>query len=518
MMSRYLLLLPLLSMTARGAELTVTLDLGNRVTSDLVLVQPGSFQQGAPADEAGRGTDETLRAVKLTQPFYLGKTEVTRGQFAQFVKETNFRTEAEDGKSGGFGWDGRMLVQRAEFTWKNLGFPQTDADPVGCVTWFDAHAFCRWLSERTGRDFSLPWEAQWEYAARAGNQGMRPEGDPDAFVWTKTNALGQPHAAGQKPANAWGLQDMLGNQWEWCEDWYAPYPDGPATDPLQLNQNLSDKPRRVLRGGSWVKEPKVARHAARFRNDPRSRNADNGFRIMTLSLQGKPIGVTPQDQTTPRPVKAVPKPMSPVAPIPVTVPPAPAAPMTSQITPSSSGGGGWLWGLLLVPLLAVVALVKRLLGRPGTPPVPQAVRDNFSTSPTADGFWLQADTNPGSRIRWNCLAAGQAMQGVVEYEPGPSGQFIFTGAPPQNIDIVIIGTAAALGAYTSSSPHLSFRSGYDTSIPRYDENLGMLLPMSDETPAPPLPDVVIDPISEPSVNVSAPAEPMFPSRSEPSAY
>jgi hypothetical protein len=145
-------------------------------------------------------------------------------------------------------------------------------------------------------------------------------------------------------------------------------------------------------------------------------------------------------------------------------------------------------------------------------------RDNFTTTPTPDGFWLQADTNPGSRIRWNCLAAGQAMQGVVEYEPGPSGQFIFTGAPPQNIDIVIIGTAAALGAYTSSSPHLSFRPGYSTSTPRYDESPLVPMPMIDNPPAPPLPEVVIDPIPDSVSDAPAAAEPMFPSRSEPSAY
>lgn len=511
MTSKYFLLLPLLAMLAPGAEPTVSLDLGNRVTLDLVLVQPGSFQQGSPVEEVARGSDETLRSVKLTQPFYLGKTEVTRGQFAQFVKETNFRTEAEDGKSGGFGWDGAALVQRADFNWRNLGFPQTQADPVGCVMWLDAHAFCRWLSERTGRDFSLPWEAQWEYAARAGSQGARPDGEPNNTVWTNANALGRTHPAGQKPENAWGFEDMLGNQWEWCEDWYAPYPDGPATDPLQVNQNLSDKPRRVLRGGSWVKEPKLARYAARFRNDPRSRNADNGFRVMTLNLQGQQSLTSPQLLPTPIPVKTIPKAI-PLA----TPPPAPSPPPSNHLPPvpqSSSGVGGWLWALLVIPLLAIVAVVKRLLGRPGSPPVPQVARDNFTTTPTSDGFWLEADTSPGSRIRWTCLAAGQAMQGVVEYEPGPSGQFIFTGAPPQNIDIVIIGTVAALGAYTSSSPHLSIHSGYSSALPSYHP-----MPMNDEPPAPPLPEIVIDPMPEPPANDSTAAEPLFPSRSEPSAY
>ncbi len=149
-------------------------------------------------------------------------------------------------------------MQRKEFNWKNPGYKLQDDCPVTMLTYDDVFAFVFWLNdnEKAGRTFTLPTEAQWEYACRAGTTtpyySGAEEDDLKAIGWYAGNSDNSAHPVGKKKPNAFGLYDMSGNVFEWCRDWYGPYGDD-ATDPLQTSQKLSDKPRRVIRGGSWIK-------------------------------------------------------------------------------------------------------------------------------------------------------------------------------------------------------------------------------------------------------------------------
>jgi formylglycine-generating enzyme required for sulfatase activity len=433
-----LVLVLTLTAAASGAEPLATrgLDLGGGVQLDLVLVKKGTFRQGSPADEPLRGDDEPPRDVTLTHDFYLGRFPVTRGQFARFVQETGYRTEAEKGTSGGFGLVGTGLEQRPEFTWRNPGFPQTDDHPVTVVTYDDARAFLDWLSRKTGRRCQLPTEAEREYACRAGTTtpfyNGRAEKDADEIAWFRTNAGKGTKSVGARKPNAWGLHDMAGDVFEWCRDWYAPYAAGPVTDPEQTQPDRSGPPRRVLRGGSWFRDVAHCRSAARYRNTPASRNADNGFRVLAAVEAEVPPEGGLGTALAPR--------APDVPPAPEPVPPISAPPDGNE----PMGGFGpalpCCCGVGLVGLIPLVILLLRQVGRSGgveDGSVMHAPRPRVRHRVAADGFWLDdPDLRAGSTVRYRCRVAGEERTGEATVAPGPQGQFIYTGGMPSYVEIL----------------------------------------------------------------------------------
>ena len=144
---------------------------GKKISNDLgmefVYIPPGSFTMGSPSGEPERDDDEKQHRVTLTKGFYMQTTEVTVGQWRAFARETGYRTEAEIG-DGALGYTDSGWQKDKKLNWKNPGFSQSEKDPVTCVSWNDAQEYIQWLSKKDGAKYSLPTEAQWEYAARAG--------------------------------------------------------------------------------------------------------------------------------------------------------------------------------------------------------------------------------------------------------------------------------------------------------------------------------------------------------------
>jgi formylglycine-generating enzyme required for sulfatase activity len=284
----------------RSLRRVLLLSLGEGVTMQFVRVQAGTFQMGSPHGEKERRPDGERHSVEITRDFYMGKYEVTRGQFRAFVMNTGYRTEPETDGQGAWGYDedtGRIEGRKPKFNWKFTGFAQTDENPVVNVTWNDAEAFCRWLARRIKRAVRLPTEAEWEYSCRAGSATRFYSGEDAETLarvgnvadttakrkfpdWQSTIAAEDGYVftapVGRFLANRFGLHDLHGNAWEWCQDWLGPYGDLSAKDPVREDP----KEVRVMRGGSWGKRiPQICSAALRFSGAPPSRDMDVGFRV-----------------------------------------------------------------------------------------------------------------------------------------------------------------------------------------------------------------------------------------------
>ena len=249
----------------------------------MLMIMPGEFTMGS-TDEQGTLDERPPHRVKITRAFYLAACEVTNRQFRVFVEKKKHATDAEKTGLGGHVYDPetKALVRRPDVNFRKPGYkhPPADDEPVVQVTWADAKAFCDWLGQEEHLPYRLPTEAEWEYACRAGTTTRWSTGDDpaglDETAWTIRNADSHMHPVGKKKPNAWGLHDMHGNAWEWCDDWFGAYPAAPVTDPM----GLKNGDKKALRGGSWDYD-KLARtrSASRIPDPPDRAHFTHGFRV-----------------------------------------------------------------------------------------------------------------------------------------------------------------------------------------------------------------------------------------------
>ncbi len=251
----------------------------------LALIPPGEFIMGSPPSEFGRSQYELPHRVRITRPFYLAVHEVTVAQFRRFVTETGYRPYRASYSARDSRLDYSLRLSRPAGTgalsWDNPGFPQREDHPVVNVSWTDAVAFSRWLSEKENHTYRLPTEAEWEYACRAGTTrpySMATSGTAFAnvreiaadhqvarFSWLDGFKYTAP--VGSFPPNPLGLCDMHGNVGEYCSDYYQDsyYRSSPVCDPRcgDVHEKGGQDARRVLRGGAWDEPLYYARSASR---------------------------------------------------------------------------------------------------------------------------------------------------------------------------------------------------------------------------------------------------------------
>jgi formylglycine-generating enzyme required for sulfatase activity len=240
----------------------VTLDLGKGVTLELVRIEPGSFTMGSPESEADHDlSEEPQHKVTINKAFYVGKYEVTQKQW------------------------GVKRGPLSQFKGENL--------PTDGASWGDAKGWCADISKELGIVVRLPTEAEWEYACRAGTTTPWSSGATLTTDVANFKAANLEHTSpvGSHKANAWGLYDMHGNVWEWCEDTLQPdYTGAPADGSPWID--AQNKYNRVRRGGSWSDPAGNCRSAVRFgsagsEKEPDMRNNQVGFRVVVEVPTGK---------------------------------------------------------------------------------------------------------------------------------------------------------------------------------------------------------------------------------------
>jgi len=259
---------------------SVTLDIqGDDSQLELMLIPPGEFMMGDHS-QSQTAADAPAHRVKLTRPYYISSTEITNQLFRSFVNETKYETDAE--RTGGFGMAGGGWGKSPDYSWKNLGdLPVRDQAPAVNISWNDAAAYCNWLSKKTGDVYRLPTEAEWEYACRAGSStawffGAQAD-EMENYAWFLNNSEGRVYPTKQKRPNAYGLYDMYGNEWEWCQDFYDEnyYTQSPSENPTGPKQGSE----RVQRGGGFQQSEDQLTSYQRGHGTPQSPSR-GAFRIV----------------------------------------------------------------------------------------------------------------------------------------------------------------------------------------------------------------------------------------------
>ncbi|TLU87502.1 MAG: formylglycine-generating enzyme family protein [Chlorobium sp.] len=276
--------------------------LPNQAPQNFVLIRGGEFTMGSPENEVGHQPNETQHQVKVSD-YYMSKYEVTFAEFKRFIAESHYLTDAEKDSKDNGSWilDGNEAKKVAGVNWRHgvSGKERTPAEanhPVVHVSWNDAIAYCQWLSEKTGKWYRLPTEAEWEYACRAGSRTPFNTGENlttaqanyDGNYPYNNNRKGQYRAktvaVESFAPNRFGLYNMHGNVWEWCDDVYGEKyydeckakglvenPAGPAPETGSF---------RVFRGGSWRIIAEPCRSANRGGSTPGHRDGIIGFRLV----------------------------------------------------------------------------------------------------------------------------------------------------------------------------------------------------------------------------------------------
>ncbi|MFM7599706.1 MAG: formylglycine-generating enzyme family protein, partial [Pseudanabaena sp.] len=242
--------------TLKQPDPILKFEIGNGINLEMVYIPSGKFMMGSPPEENGYEDERPQIKDVNVAAFYMGKYEVTQAQWQAIIgnNPANFKDNLQN--------------------------------PVEKVSWDEAQDFCKKLSQQTGREFRLPSEAEWEYACRAGTTTAYSFGDNASllgeYAWYGENSDGKTHPVGQKKPNPWGLYDMHGNVWEWCQDSYEKY--GGESDLIRKTGKAitkeNDNRSRLLRGGSWNNSARNCRSAYRDNFLARDQFSSIGFRVV----------------------------------------------------------------------------------------------------------------------------------------------------------------------------------------------------------------------------------------------